>query len=437
MELGHLRTIEGDLRRVCVALDPDSVPLPEVVPLFARLDAIAKLAAGAKLRLARKLDEAGAARANGVRDTAEYLAKTTGTAVGAARDLLATSSRLVDQPATDAALAAGQLSDVQATVVSDAVAVDPAAEPGLLDTAQRWPVKALKARCAQTKANAHPDAAARREAIRRSRSCRSWTDGDGAWNLHVRHLPEVGAELEALLAPFTHARFEAARQAGTHEARDAYRADALLDLARASKTWARPTGGRRADTKVFVHVDLATLQTGCTRPGSTCRIDGIGPVDVDHVRSLLGEAFVVALIEDGVDVRNVVHLGRQVTAHQRSALEARGYHCEVPGCAVSYGLEIDHRTDWALTRTTTLDELVWLCAHHHDQKTHHGHRLTGPPGDRVWTAPSDGAPPNLKAARSSSCRLATEVTQRGTGRLALASGPLPVGALPEPYRSPA
>ena len=61
MELGHpLRTI-GDLRRVCVALDPDSVPLPEVVPLFARLGAIAKLAAGAKLRLARKLDEAGAA----------------------------------------------------------------------------------------------------------------------------------------------------------------------------------------------------------------------------------------------------------------------------------------------------------------------------------------------------------------------------------------
>ena len=147
---------------------------------------------------------------------------------------------------------------------------------------------------------------------------------------------------------------------------------------------------------MFVHVDLATLQTGCTRPGSTCRIDGIGPVDVDHVRSLLGEAFVVALIEDGVDVRNVVHLGRQVTAHQRSALEARGYHCEVPGCAVSYGLEIDHRTDWALTRTTTLDELVWLCAHHHDQKTHHGHRLTGPPGDRPGPPPPTAHPPTSR-----------------------------------------
>ena len=138
---------------------------------------------------------------------------------------------------------------------------------------------------------------------------------------------------------------------------------------------------------MFVHIDLATLQAGRTQPGSVCHIDGVGPVDVDHVRSLLGEAFVVALINDAVDIRSVVHLGRQVTAHQRSALEARGYHCEVPGCAVTWGLEIDHRADWALTGTTTLDELVWLCRHHHDQKTHHHYRITGPPGHRTWTAP--------------------------------------------------
>lgn len=30
------------------------------------------------------------------------------------------------------------------------------------------------------------------------------------------------------------------------------------------------------------------------------------------------------VIRDGVDIRNVTHLGRQVTAHQRTALEARG-----------------------------------------------------------------------------------------------------------------
>jgi hypothetical protein len=385
-----MRSIERELRGQCEALDPDAVPLPGVVALFSALERIAKLAAGAKLRLARKLDDAGAAAASGARDTAEYLAAHTGTSIVAARDALVTSRRLVDQPATDAALAAGQLSDVQAAVVADAVAADPAAERGLLDTARRWSMRDLKAQCARTKANAHPDDRARREAIHQARSCRTWTDVEGAWNLSMRHLPEVGAQIEALLAPYTHARHEAARQAGAHQSRDAYRADALLDLARASTTTGSqvPKGASRADTKVFVHIDLPTLQRGATQPGSIGHIDGIGPVDVDHVRSLLGDAFVVALLNDTIGVRSVVHLGRQVTAHQRTALEARGYRCEVPGCTITRGLEIDHLTGWALTHTTTLDDLAWNCPHHHHQKTHHGYRLTGPPGNRTWTAPN-------------------------------------------------
>jgi hypothetical protein len=382
-----MQTIERDVRAQCEALDPDSVPLPDVLPVFRSLERMAKLVEGAKLRLARKLDEAGVARVDGCRDTAEFLAKATGTSVGAARDALETSKRLGEQRHTDAALAKGQLSGEQARVVSDAVAADPSAERRLLHTAQGQTIRDLKARCGQVKANAHPDDRARREAIRRSRSCRTWTDAEGAWNLAVRHLPEVGAEIEAFLAPYTHARFEAARNAGIHEPREAYRADGLLDLARASTTGATPKGARRADTKVFVHIDLQTLQSHERRPESVCHIDGLGPVDIDHVRSLLGEAFAVALIEDGCDVRRVVHLGRRVTALQRSALEARGYRCEVPGCEVTWGLEIDHDQDWAFTRVTTLDDLSWKCGYHHHERTHLGARLTGPVGDRTWIAP--------------------------------------------------
>ena len=396
MELGSITDIQRRLRRQCQALDPDAVPLPEVVTLFGEFEQIARLAAGAKLRLLRKLDEAGAARAAGTRDTAEFVAGATGTSVGAARDAVETSRRLTSQRATDDALAKGRLSEEQARAVSDAAAADPNAERGLLDTAARRSVRDLRQRCAETKANAHPDQRARREAIRTARTCRTWTDREGAWNLAMRHLPEVGAEIEALLAPYTHARHEAARRAGTHEPRHAYRADAMLDLARATnhhRHRRRPAQRRRsrADTKVFVHIDLDTLLRGHTDPGSTCHIDGIGPVDVDHVQSLLGEAFVVALIEDAVDIRAIVHLGRQVTAHQRSALEARGYRCEVPGCDITWGLEIDHLKDWALTKTTTLDDLAWHCSHHHHQKTHLGHRLTGPPGHRTWTAPDGTA----------------------------------------------
>src|SRR5690606_26504970 len=133
-------------------------------------------------------------------------------------------------------------------------------------------------------ARRHPDPAARREAIRRSRHCRTWTGADGAWNLSLRHLPEVGAEFERFLAPYTQAAFDAARQAGTHEPHEAYRADAMAAMARASKAGGceRPKGASVAETKVFVHIDLQSLLEGRLTNGasSMCHIDGIGPVDV-------------------------------------------------------------------------------------------------------------------------------------------------------------
>jgi hypothetical protein len=390
MELGSMHEFERDLRACCEGLDPDAVPLADVLPAFRCLERIAKLVEGAKLRLLRKLDDVGVGQLSGCRDTAEFVARTTGSTVGAARDALATSARLPQQHATDLALASGRISGEQARAVSGAVAADPSAERSLLRAAPGRTLRDLRRRCTEVRANAHTDDRARWEAIRRARSCRTWTDAEGAWNLQVRHLPEVGAEIEALLAPFAHARFEAGRRSGEWEPREAYAADGLLDLARAAGSGrsAAPTGARRADTKVFVHIDLATLQSGERRPGTTCHIDGVGPVDVAHVRSLLGEAFVVALVENGQDVRRVIHLGRQVTAHQRSALEARGYRCEVPGCEVSWGLEIDHTTEWARSRTTTLDQLAWLCRHHHRQRTHQGARLAGDVGQRTWIPPA-------------------------------------------------
>jgi hypothetical protein len=177
----------------------------------------------------------------------------------------------------------------------------------------------------------------------------------------------------------------------------------MLAMARATTHGSgcdRPKGASRAETKVFVHIDLESLVKShlAEGAGATCHIDGIGPVDVAWVRSVMGDAFVAALFEDREGVRDVVHLGRRVTAHQRTAMEARGYRCEVPGCSATHGLEIDHVTGWAATRTTRLDDLMWLCGHHHDQKTHRGARLTGPPGNRTWHPP----PPTTGASGSRS-----------------------------------
>ena len=86
----------------------------------------------------------------------------------------------------------------------------------------------------------------------------------------MRHLPDVGAEIEALLAPYTQAAYDEARKNGQREHHDAYRADGLHALARGSKTPCAQSrkGASRNDTKTFIHIDLATLLRGrCSRVG--------------------------------------------------------------------------------------------------------------------------------------------------------------------------
>lgn len=145
----------------------------------------------------------------------------------------------------------------------------------------------------------------------------------------------------------------------------------------------------RPDKKVIAVIDLAALNRGHLADRERCEIAGVGPVSVSAVRSLMRDAFLAVVIKDGVDVLNVTHLGRQVTAHQRTALEARGGACEF--CGSTFRVEIDHVEGWALTHSTTLDDLSLKCWHCHDRKTRLGLREIGPPGQRRFLNP-DGTP---------------------------------------------
>ena len=148
----------------------------------------------------------------------------------------------------------------------------------------------------------------------------------------------------------------------------------------------------RTGAKVIVRIDHTALVRGHTIPGEVCEIAGVGPIPVATAREIARDAFLTAVVTDGVDIRSVAHLGRAATAHQRTALEARGIHCAVPGCGTTNGLEIDHVDGWAITRRTQLDQLDWLCRFHHDQKTHRSYRLAGPSGQRTWHPPGDPPP---------------------------------------------
>jgi hypothetical protein len=61
---------------------------------------------------------------------------------------------------------------------------------------------------------------------------------------------------------------------------------------------------------------------------------------------------------------------------QRTALEhLSGGVCSIEGCTRRARLETDHVAEWAATHRTELAELTPACGHHHDLKTHHGHRF--------------------------------------------------------------
>ena len=145
-----------------------------------------------------------------------------------------------------------------------------------------------------------------------------------------------------------------------------------------------PRTGRQ--TQVIIRVDAPALARGTVEQGEVCDIAGIGPVPLAALKAQIPHAHLAYVITNARGTA-VAHLGRQVTAHQRTAMLARGYQCEVPGCTTTHLLEIDHTIDWAISRQTRLDLLAWLCAYHHSAKTDRGYQLLGPPGARRWVHP--------------------------------------------------
>jgi len=118
---------------------------------------IERLAANAKTLLAQRVEEAAAWRQRGHRDTAEGMAKQSGTTRGAAKRQLALSKRLDAHPATETAMRTGEISPAQAALVAAGANGNAAAERRLLDKARSSTVAALRQEAARERAKADPD----------------------------------------------------------------------------------------------------------------------------------------------------------------------------------------------------------------------------------------------------------------------------------------
>ena len=148
----------------------------------------------------------------------------------------------------------------------------------------------------------------------------------------------------------------------------------------------------RADV-VFV-CSLDAYRRGKTEGGELCHVIGGGPVSVSEVRdAVVNDAFVKAVVTDGVTISTVKHFGRRMSTELRTALELGppatldGAVCVEDGCDRRYGLELDHDDPVANGGVSSYENLRFRCGPDHWAKTERDRKAglldgsRGPPGD--------------------------------------------------------
>jgi hypothetical protein len=401
--MAELADIRAELTAVAERFDASGLLGSQAAAVVADATAIINAAATIRMLAAGRVADTPAWRLRGHRSAADWLAAQTKSSVGEARSALGAAGQLAACPAVAAKARAGALSAAQTEALAGAVAVDPTAEDRLLGVAARDGLGKLKDAC-RAVALSGDDADARHARIHRERSLRHWTDQEGAFRLAGQLTPEAGATVLGALAPFEKAAFHHARRDGRHEPHEAYLADALVDLARASLADdtarhgtdsssdtqdQRETGRDRAPTdstlakgrakrskpvsrkpSFTVLVDLEALLRGHAEPGETCEIPGIGPIPVARLYDLAPEAFWHVLVTNGRDIRSYCAMTRYIPTMLKVALAARDRECAVVGCNRTEGLEIDHITPVEDHGPTTYTNLERKCFHDHRDNKH-------------------------------------------------------------------
>ena len=394
----QLKHIAVELQGVVARLDASCLVGPDALERVREAAEIERLAAVAKALYAKRCVETGVWRTDGrarvvALTPAEWLADVSGSGIGAAKDALSVADALPECGTTDAALRSGQVSLSMAREVTAAAEVGgELAEQRVLGAAQREGLRAARDEARRVIAHA-ADAAEREPRIHRQRARHSWVSRDGVWNLKLQGPVALGAEIDACLAPFddaawdraskqTTARGATSRETTSREAtgeRDTPAAiafDGFLACVRAARDGGaeqgagrKPRGRTKTRDHVVVHVDVQPLLTGEAGAGERCEIPGVGPVPVDHVRSLLGDALLSVLVEDGRDVKTFARPGRKMVAALHQLLDARDPVCTITACGRAQRLEHDHTLAVCDGGDSTAKNTGGLCKHHHVLKS--------------------------------------------------------------------
>jgi Domain of unknown function (DUF222) len=359
-----------------------------LVKAFTRAE---KALGAAVTRAAARAAECHEHRKEGFADPSEWLSRHSGTTARDAKEDLDTMRRLEDMPETRDAVTSGEVSLGQAGEIVRTEAEAPGSERGLLDVAKTSGLSKLRDEARKQRANAcSPEELYERQ--RAARSVRHWRDDLGMIAGSFRLTPEVGVPFVNRLEREAQRLRRAAKQRGdTLERFEAYAADAFADMLQpsaASKT------SKRRDVDAVIVCDLNAYRRGHAHDGEASHLVGGGPIPVSLVREMSKDAFLKAVLHDGVNIHTVKHFGRHIPAELRTALELGalpdldGVVCSEEGCDRRYGLEWDHHNPVANEGETSYANVGAKCRRHHWDKTEHD-RNAG----RHRTRKQDARPP--------------------------------------------
>jgi hypothetical protein len=143
---------------------------------------------------------------------------------------------------------------------------------------------------------------------------------------------------------------------------------------------------RRPELVVVVSHEVATRGWTEVREGELCKIPGVGPVPPEVAKEIAEDAFLSAVLYDGVDLRHFARWSRGIPVEVRVALELGpppsfdGVACV--DCGRRFRTQFDHvepHSNFGPVSTININPLCWTC---HGDKTARDRRAgkLGPPG---------------------------------------------------------
>jgi hypothetical protein len=388
-------SIARRLRGLLREFDPAVWSGADCALLVAELGAVGKACASAAARAAARAASCGAHREAGFADPVDWLARESGSSLGAAAAALRTVDGLDACPATRDAVVAGELSLAQADEIVRTESARPGSESELLGVATSAGLGTLRERARARRV----EAIDRDELHRRrgdARTFRHWIDELGMVAFRGALPPEVGVPFVNRLDAETDRVWRGVARGGAPAAREQCAADAFVSMLDGKGR------GRAGSADVVVVVDLRALRRGTVEGDEVCHVIGGGPIPVSVARDFLEDGFIKAVVHDGVQIHSIAHLGRYKKAELRTALALgaapafEGVPCVEPGCDRRYGLEWDHIDPVANDGPTAYDNFAARCRPHHKAKTEldrlagklrGGGRVTGRTAPRPPPAP--------------------------------------------------